>query len=95
MTGLLCLFQKTTGYEKQIEDLRTSLNCAELRASEASEKAKNLREKEASIRTRLEKLQAELDTTKIEARKKQATLQEERDDLKAQVGTYTSRCQVQ
>ena len=39
------------------------------------------------------KIQGELDTLKIESRKKQTTLQEERDDLKAEVATYTSHCQ--
>ena len=90
----MCVLQKTKEYEKQVEELRTKLNWAEFKSSEASEKAKNLQEKETSIRGRLEKVQGELDTLKIESRKKQSTLQEERDDLKAQVATYTSRCQV-
>jgi DNA repair exonuclease SbcCD ATPase subunit len=77
-----------------VEELRSSLNLAEFRASEATEALRSLREKESSLQSRLDKLNAELDGCKMEARRTQTQLREERDDLKAQVGTYSSRCQV-
>ena len=91
---LLSFNQKTAEYEKQLEELKASLNTAKLSASEAEQNLHNLQEKEASAKTRHDKVQRDLDELRMDSRRKISQLQEDKDDAEAQLKTYKNRCNV-
>ena len=67
--------QKTTLYETQIAELREKLCKTELLLSDAQETANNLKEKDSTMKEKFEKLQRDLDVTKMDSRKNVTSLQ--------------------
>ena len=72
---LLCVLQRTRHYENKLDELRHEVTQATLEASEAQVNKACYDEKEAALRTRLEKTAQELDALKVEGRAKTVKLQ--------------------
>ena len=70
----MCI-QRTAELEKQLTEMRERAHKAELSQSEATETAKQLREKEELLKEKVNKLQGEIDKMRMESRKKMSTLQ--------------------
>ena len=62
-------------YETQIAELREKLCKTELLLSDAQETANNLNEKDSTMKDKIEKLQRELDSTKMDTRRNVTSLQ--------------------
>ena len=62
-------------YESQITELREKLCKSELLLSDAQETANNLKEKDSTMRDKIDKLQRELDTNKMDTRRNVTSLQ--------------------
>lgn len=65
-------------YETQIAELREKLCKTELLLSDAQETANNLNEKDSTMKDKIEKLQRELDSTKMDTRRNVTSLQVKR-----------------
>ncbi len=62
-------------YETQLGELREKLCKTELQLSDAQETSHNLREIETTMKSRVEKLQRELDSTKLDSKRNVTSLQ--------------------
>ena len=62
-------------YETQIAELREKLCKTELLLSDAQETANNLKEKDSTMKEKFEKLQRDLDVTKMDSRRNVTSLQ--------------------
>ena len=75
-------------------ELKEKLNQAQLALSDAQETAANCEQKEKTMRNKLEKLQLNMDTMRIDSRRKLSELQVAKDDFDAEVKALKSKVAV-
>ena len=87
-------FQKTVDLEKELNELKCKFAQAEKALTDAQESSASSKDKEVNIRNQLEKVQKDMDSLRLDSRRKQAALEESKDDLQANVQTLQSKCMV-